>query len=42
MATKPKGDLLFDISEREAGMLQQSIEQDSKKHGSVLICTAIN
>lgn len=31
MATKPKGDLLFDISEREAGMLQQSIEQDSKK-----------
>ncbi|EOC1455983.1 DNA sulfur modification protein DndD [Cronobacter sakazakii] len=31
MATKPKGDLLFDISEREAGMLQQSIEKDSKK-----------
>ncbi|ENU2133054.1 DNA sulfur modification protein DndD [Salmonella enterica] len=31
MATKPKGDLLFDISEREAGMLQQSIEQDSKR-----------
>ncbi|MEX2951802.1 DNA sulfur modification protein DndD [Serratia fonticola] len=31
MATKPKGDLLFDISEREAGMLQQSIEQESKK-----------
>ncbi|MFE8145693.1 DNA sulfur modification protein DndD, partial [Brenneria goodwinii] len=31
MAAKPKGDLLFDISEREAGMLQQSIEQDSKK-----------
>ncbi|POE15394.1 DNA sulfur modification protein DndD [Pectobacterium odoriferum] len=31
MATKPKGDLLFDISEREAGMLQQAIEQDSKK-----------
>jgi DNA sulfur modification protein DndD len=31
MANKPKGDLLFDISEREAGMLQQSIEQDSKK-----------
>lgn len=31
MAAKPKGDLLFDISEREAGMLQQSINQDSKK-----------
>lgn len=31
LATKPKGDLLFDISEREAGMLQQSIEIDSKK-----------
>ncbi|WP_319738530.1 DNA sulfur modification protein DndD [Cronobacter sakazakii] len=31
MATKPKGELLFDISEREAGMLQQSIEKDSKK-----------
>ncbi|HBT4635476.1 TPA: DNA sulfur modification protein DndD [Klebsiella pneumoniae] len=31
MATKPKGDLLFDISEREAGMLQQSIEIDSKR-----------
>ncbi|HFF9493045.1 DNA sulfur modification protein DndD [Serratia marcescens] len=31
MASKPKGDLLFDISEREAGMLQQSIEKDSKK-----------
>ncbi|EBG8223409.1 DNA sulfur modification protein DndD [Salmonella enterica subsp. enterica] len=31
MATKPKGDLLFDISEREAGMLQQSIEADSKR-----------
>ncbi|WP_159565433.1 DNA sulfur modification protein DndD [Budvicia diplopodorum] len=31
MSTKPKGDLLFDISEREVGMLQQSIEQDSKK-----------
>ncbi|NHB88054.1 DNA sulfur modification protein DndD [Photorhabdus tasmaniensis] len=31
MATKPKGDLLFDISERESGMLQQSIEKDSKK-----------
>lgn len=31
MATKPTGDLLFDISEREAGVLQQSIEQDSKK-----------
>ena len=31
MAAKPKGELLFDISEREAGMLQQSIEQDSKK-----------
>jgi len=25
------GELLFDISEREAGMIQQSIEQDSKK-----------
>lgn len=31
LATKPKGELLFDISEREAGMLQQSIEQESKK-----------
>ncbi|WP_449632384.1 DNA sulfur modification protein DndD [Rahnella aceris] len=31
MAAKPKGDLLFDISEREAGMLQQAIEKDSKK-----------
>ena len=31
MAAKPKGDLLFDISEREAGMLQQSIEQESKR-----------
>lgn len=31
MAAKPKGDLLFDVSEREAGMLQQSIEQDSQK-----------
>lgn len=31
MATKPKGDLLFDISEREAGMLQQSVEIDSKR-----------
>ncbi|MEJ5069344.1 DNA sulfur modification protein DndD [Enterobacter sp. MYb186] len=31
LAGKPKGKLLFDISEREAGMLQQSIEQDSKR-----------
>lgn len=31
LASKPKGALLFDISEREAGMIQQSIEQDSKK-----------
>jgi len=31
MLTKPKGDLIFDISERELGVLQQSIEQDSKK-----------
>ncbi|MCE9840196.1 DNA sulfur modification protein DndD [Proteus sp. G2618] len=31
LAGKPKGELLFDISEREAGMIQQSIEQDSKK-----------
>lgn len=31
LAGKPKGELLFDISEREAGMLQQSIERDSKK-----------
>lgn len=31
MSTKPKGDLLFDISEREVGVLQQSIQQDSKK-----------
>ena len=29
MATKPNGDLLFDISERETGMLQQAIEQQS-------------
>jgi len=31
LAGKPKGELLFDISEREAGMIQHSIEQDSKK-----------
>ncbi|WP_340620834.1 DNA sulfur modification protein DndD [Xenorhabdus siamensis] len=31
MANKPKGELLFDISDREVGMLQQSIEQDSQK-----------
>lgn len=31
LAAKPKGKLLFDISEREAGMIQQSIEHDSKK-----------
>ncbi|UQC69805.1 DNA sulfur modification protein DndD [Lelliottia sp. AC1] len=31
LADKPQGELLFDISEREAGMIQQSIEQDSKK-----------
>ena len=31
LSDKPKGELLFDISEREAGMIQQSIEQDSKK-----------
>lgn len=31
LSSKPKGELLFDISEREAGMIQQSIEQDSKK-----------
>ncbi len=31
LAGKPKGELLFDISEREAGMIQQSIEQESKK-----------
>lgn len=31
LADKPKGELLFDISEREAGMIQQSIEQDSQK-----------
>jgi DNA sulfur modification protein DndD len=31
MSAKPKGDLLFDISEREVGVLQQSIQQDSKK-----------
>lgn len=30
LADKPKGELLFDISEREAGMIQQSIEQASK------------
>jgi len=31
LADKPKGELLFDISEREAGMIQQSIKQDSLK-----------
>lgn len=31
LSTKPTGELLFDISEREAGMLQQAIEKDSKK-----------
>lgn len=31
LASKPKGELLFDISERDAGMIEQSIEQDSKK-----------
>ncbi|WP_272660936.1 DNA sulfur modification protein DndD [Providencia sp. PROV150] len=31
LAGKPKDEVLFDISEREAGMLQLSIEQDSKK-----------
>lgn len=31
LETKPKGDLIFDVSEREAGMLQQSIEIDSKR-----------
>lgn len=31
LASKTKGELLFDISEREAGMIQQSIEQDSKR-----------
>lgn len=31
LASKPKGELLFDISEREAGMIEQSIKQDSKK-----------
>nr|WP_222839891.1 DNA sulfur modification protein DndD [Morganella morganii] len=31
LADKPKNELLFDISEREAGMIQQSIEQNSKK-----------
>lgn len=31
LAGKPKGELLFDISEREAGMIEQSIEQDSNK-----------
>ncbi|MCK8397402.1 DNA sulfur modification protein DndD, partial [Erwinia amylovora] len=31
MANKPKGDLLFDIAEREAGMLQLSIGQESKR-----------
>jgi DNA sulfur modification protein DndD len=31
LAGKPKGELLFDISEREAAMIQHSIEQDSKK-----------
>ncbi|MBE3166184.1 DNA sulfur modification protein DndD [Enterobacter cloacae complex sp. P23RS] len=30
LADKPKGELLFDISEREAGIIQQSIEQASK------------
>lgn len=31
MSAKPTGDLLFDISDREVGVLQQSIKQDSKK-----------
>ena len=31
LADKPQGELLFDISEREAGMIQQSIEHDSKR-----------
>ena len=31
LSTKPSGDLLFDISEREFGILQQSIKQDSQK-----------
>lgn len=31
MEAKPKGNLLFDISEREAGMLQQAVEQESIK-----------
>ncbi|MGM0937337.1 MAG: DNA sulfur modification protein DndD [Pseudomonadota bacterium] len=30
LSDKPKGELLFDISEREAGKIQQSIEQESK------------
>lgn len=29
VAAKPKGDLLFDISERETGMLQHAVKQDS-------------
>ncbi|WP_421506485.1 DNA sulfur modification protein DndD [Erwinia rhapontici] len=31
MKSKPKGELVFDISEREAGMLQQSVQQESMK-----------
>lgn len=31
LAGKPKGELLFDISERESRSIQQSIEKDSKK-----------
>ncbi|EAA8388914.1 TPA: DNA sulfur modification protein DndD [Salmonella enterica] len=30
VAAKPKGDLLFDISERETGMLQQAVKLDSQ------------
>lgn len=31
MAEKPKGNLIFDISEREAGMLDQAVSQESVK-----------
>jgi DNA sulfur modification protein DndD len=31
LASKPKGEVLFDISEREAGMIQQAVDLESKK-----------
>lgn len=34
MKTKPKGDLLFDITERESGIIQKAIDDDSRKSRS--------